>query len=141
MKSRQRRVLLRDLSFFLEGLCLQIQVGFELTHGWAEGDPGTAGPWFEAAGPQPWKGLSRSWPIEGHRVWFALIAELHGTGAPLLPVLTAFATAIRQERARELTQFTEALPGRLALLLLGAYLPAAFLLLFGPLLLGLPSAF
>jgi hypothetical protein len=142
MKAREQRRLTGSLAFFLEALCLHVQAGHDLAHAWGEslGVASEAQVWLKAGeGPWPWRGLSRNWPVESHRLWFALLEELDGAGAPLLPLLGAFATAIRKERARDLEAFCRALPGRLGIVLLLIYLPAAFLLLFGPLILSLPA--
>ena len=122
---------------------MQVQAGHDLSHAWGESLAfgGGAVRWLKGPGEGPWhwRGLSRGWPLPEHRLWFALLEELDGSGAPLLPLLAAFATALRRERSRELEGFCRALPGRLSVVLLLIYLPAAFLLLFGPLLLSLPS--
>ncbi len=141
MKARDRRVLTGHLAFFLEALCLQVQAGHDLAYAWREAMGLAGGAKATLTGtedPFLWRGLSRSWPVPEHRLWFALLEDLEGAGAPLTPLLSAFATAIRKDRERDLEAFCRALPSRLSVVLLLVYLPAAFLLLFGPLLLSLP---
>jgi hypothetical protein len=141
MKLEKRRALHRDFGFFVEALCLHVQAGHDLPQAWAEALPfsGKARGWLEEGGAFAWRGLSERWPLPEHRLWFCLLEEVHGSGAPLLPLLTAFATAIRTERTRDLEAFCRGLPSRLGVALLLFFLPAAFLLLFAPLILALPA--
>ncbi len=127
-----------QLAFFLETLCLHVKAGDDLAHAWDECLIFAAGLPLGENPPWCWRGLSSIWPIEEHRLWFALLEELEGEGAPLAPFLEAFAAHVRRERAAEIDRFCRALPTKLSVALVLFYLPAAFLLLFGPLFLSLP---
>lgn len=132
MKARGR------LAFFLEALCLHVKAGNDLAYGWEQSLPCALSLPLAENPPWYWKGLSRSWPIVEHRLWFALLEELEGGGAPIGPFLDAFAAQVRRERSAEVDRFCRALPTKLSIALVLFYLPSAFLLLFGPLLLALP---
>ncbi len=78
--------------------------------------------------------ISQSYPQPDHRLWFATIAEVYGSGGALAPLLKAIATNLREEEEREWQQHVKNLPLRMSLILALFFLPAALLLVFSPLL-------
>lgn len=133
---RRRRRDLSELLVRLDLLSLYLGAGFDLSYAWGEATGSAPGP---VAGELD--RLARTYPNPVHRVWFASLRDLYGQGAPVQPLVAAFADYLRKERARDMEVFARELPTRANLLLLLFFLPAAFLLLFAPLLLQLGQAF
>jgi len=133
---RRRRRQASDLLARLDLVALYLTAGFDLSYAWNEG-------WARdnASVTSELGRFAVEYPNPAHRVWFSALKDLYANGSPVQPLVAAFCDYLRKERAREMEAFARELPAKANLLLLIFFLPAAFLLLFPPLLLRLGQAF
>ena len=139
---RKRRLDLCRLLGLLDLLALYLAAGFDLSYAWNEAQATRI--LCEAQGKNllaQLQSLSKNYTVASHRVWFGALAELYIQGSPLQPLVLSFGETLRKERARDMDRHARELPTRVSILLLLFFLPAAFLLLFVPLLLQLSSSF
>jgi hypothetical protein len=143
-------VLRRDLITFFDGLSLYLRAGYDLSYSWPEVLRQTEGGrwkihrWLGGEGLPPRFGvrlehLSAHYPVERHRVWFAVLKELYEQGAPLTDAVHAMAASLRAEQSRDWESFTRTLPTKANLVLLVCFLPPTLVLLFLPLLMTFDS--
>jgi hypothetical protein len=78
--------------------------------------------------------LGRKARLPEARVWFSLLGLLYLEGTPLAPAVEAFRLALKTYEEEDIQAFCEAFPQRSSLILLLFFLPAAFALMFYPLL-------
>jgi len=140
--NRRARIERQRLLALLDLVSLYLSAGFDLSYAWAEARKAGFLPVGKDAsllGEIEVFAAQLSNPV--HRVWFRALRDLYREGAPVQALLSAFADQVRKERMRDMESFARQLPTRANLLLLLFFLPAAFLLLFAPLLLQLSQAF
>ena len=145
LSRRRERAFRRDLIAFFEALSLYLRAGYDLSFSWPEildQTRGLAGEFVsclrgkegaDGIGPLLSR-LTESYPVESHRVWFAVLRELYEQGAPLTEAVQAIGASLREEQSRDWEAFARTLPTKANLILLVAFLPPTLILLFLPLL-------
>ncbi len=142
---RERRRWRRDLIHFFEGVSLHIHSGYDLAYSWSEVLKGLSevlNPTFtellclrDEEGITGLLGrLANGYPEPSHRMWFGMLKQLYGQGAPMGEAVLAAGKTLRGEQERDLEAHCRRLSGRLNLRILFFFLPPTFLLLFCPLL-------
>lgn len=145
---KRRREVRRDLLVFLDALYLYLLGGYELEFAWrtALGELAPSfGRDFAALADLPpdsrlapkLRQLSHRFPLADCQTWFALLADLHERGATQSDFVSAFAGLVRAEERSDWERHARELPTKLNLCLLVFFLPAAFVVLFGPFLLAM----
>lgn len=129
---------------FVQALALHLQAGFDLVTSWRQSLELLDGLLTKEERLALFLGAEESLSSrlralgegkDAHlAVWFGLLAELHSTGASLVPAVTAFAQALRGRERLQAEACARELPGRINLLVLLFFLPPALVLLFAPLL-------
>ena len=154
LKSNGQRELRRGLIYFLEGLSLHLQGGYEFSYSWAETikmmshelpiplrNELTLESSSEGGLNQLLTRLAMSYPTESHRIWFAVLQKLYLSGAGLVDGTLGLAQTLRSEEERDLKHHLKTLPTKINITLILFFLPATFLLLFVPLLINLANNF
>lgn len=113
----------------LRTVAARVEVGLDLAYAWPPSDvPGAFADRLRAeVGDDPIDAL-----------WLPVLAELYEAGAPMRHALQGWQSALAEAQAADVERFCRERPERVAVALLLFYLPAAFLLLFPPLLASLP---
>jgi hypothetical protein len=148
---RRRRRRRRDLGLFLQALGGMLYAGFDLAYAWPRtwadlerelGEESRRVLVFEGGGFAGFlQVLGEEYPDPGHRLWFQVLCELYGTGAPLTPTLNAFTQALAQEQERDWQAHLRGLPLKVSLILAVFFLGPALALVFVPMLAEMAETF
>jgi len=120
---RQRLALLRTVAS-------KVEVGLDLAYAW----PAELGA-SDSLGERL-RNESHEDPIDA--LWLPILAELYESGAPMRDVLQGWQSSLADAQTADIDRFCRERPERVSVVLLLFYLPAAFLILFPPLLAALP---
>lgn len=153
-KSNAQRELRRGLIYFLEGLSLHLQGGYEFSYSWNETlkmmshelpSPLQKELALESSSEggvnQLLMRLAMRYPTESHRIWFSVLQRLYLSGAGLVDGTLGLAQSLRLEEERDLKHHLKTLPTKINITLILFFLPATFLLLFVPILINLANNF
>lgn len=142
LKRKERRWR-RELILFVEALSLHLSAGLDLGFSWPETLASLAceispelRAWLDPEEESVGRLLNRlagDYPFSEHRLWFAALRDLHGSGAALGQAVSAMAAFLRREQEAALETHARELPTKINVLLLLFFLPPTFLLLFLPL--------
>lgn len=123
---RERR---RARLAMLRTVTARVEVGLDLAYAWPEADP--TGHFADRL-----RAEDKSDPIDA--LWLPVLAELYEAGAPMRDALSGWQTSLAEAQTADVERFCRERPERVSVVLLLFYLPAAFLILFPPLLASLP---
>lgn len=150
-KIKERRIQRRQLLHFFELLGVYLQVGYELSYAWNHVLAVTGGtgemfllkelefnPDSETLSSFLEK-LSRQFSQKSYSVFFEVLGQLYTEGAPLVPATQSLSRFLRRELERDLEEHLRQAPSQANILLILFFLPAAFILLFFPILLHLQA--
>ena len=124
---RERR---RTRLAMLRTVTARVEVGLDLAYAWPTAGEG------EGTFAERLRAEASSDPIDA--LWIPVLAELYEVGAPMRDVLYGWQTALSEAQTADIERFCRERPERVSVVLLLFYLPAAFLILFPPLLGALP---
>lgn len=112
----------------LRRVAARVEVGFDLACAWPKSRDDAVTPFADRLRREPAVD-----PVDA--LWLPVVAELYEAGAPVRDALAGWQAALADAEAADIERFCRERPEKVSLVLLVFYLPAAFLVLFPPMLL------
>jgi hypothetical protein len=118
------------LTYWVQSVFLYLSVGYDLSFAWEK-----AGGYSKekVSVVTHLKDLAETEPNAQNRIWFQVILGIYQSNGPLLEVFQGFIDCLNQQRELALLSFTQSLPLKLNLCLLGFFFPPQMVLLLTPL--------